>query len=36
MPAGDIPYPEVEQLDGGVVAGEMTAVLDYLPELEVN
>ena len=36
MTAGDIPDPEVKQLDRGVVAGEMAAVLDYLPQLEVN
>ena len=35
VPSGDIPDPEVEQLDGGVIGGEMTAVLDYLPQLEV-
>ena len=36
MTAGDIPDPEVKQLDCGVVAWEMAAVLDYLPQLEVN
>src|SRR6202034_2634389 len=36
MPPGDIPYPKVEQLDCGIVAGEMAAVLDDLPQLEVN
>jgi hypothetical protein len=36
MPAGDIPDPEVKQLDRGIVSGEMAAVLDDLPELEVN
>ena len=36
MPSGDIPDAEVEQLDRGVVAGEMAAVLDDLPQLEVN
>jgi hypothetical protein len=36
MPAGDIPDPEVEQLYCCLVAGEMAAVLGYLPQLEVN
>ena len=36
MPAGDIPDPEVKQLYCGLVAGEMAAVLGYLPQLEVN
>jgi hypothetical protein len=36
MPAGDIPDAEVKQFDRGVVAGEMTPVLDDLPQLEVN
>jgi hypothetical protein len=31
MPSGDIPDPEVKQLDRGVVAGEMASVLYYLP-----
>jgi hypothetical protein len=31
MPSGDIPDPEVKQLDRGVVTGEMAAVLDDLP-----
>jgi len=37
MAAGDIPYPEVEELDRGVVVGEVPAVLDYFPQqLEVD
>jgi hypothetical protein len=36
MPSGDIPDPEVKQLDRGVVSWEMAAVLDDLPQLEVN
>jgi hypothetical protein len=31
MPSGDIPDPEVKQLDRGVVTREMAAVLDDLP-----
>src|SRR5215469_2427333 len=36
MTAGDIPDPEVKQLDRGVVVREVTAVLRDLPQLEVH
>jgi hypothetical protein len=36
MPPGDIPDPEVKQLDSSVIGGEMAAVLGYLPQLEVD
>src|SRR5580692_7780381 len=36
MTARDIADAEVEELDRGIIVGEMAAVLDYLPQLEIN
>jgi len=36
VPASDVADAEVEQLDGGVVVGEVAAVLGDLAELEVD